>query len=252
MRDVRIPRRVWGGAGLLMLGRLWGSGCTLAYLALLARHLTTDGFGRFTFYLAVFLVLDALVDLGTGQAAVQLSATDRSRVNGVISAARRVRTTTGLAGALLIGGGAVLLGEPGAPWILLASLYPLTHVFELSTLVFKNEIAWSRPVLVRALGAGLSLAFVLVLLQGGTQEPGHFLCAVAGGSAIANVLLHLVGRRHLPPGADRASGWASSCAWPCPSAPRASASRPTSGSTTCSSARGTARPRSVATTWPSA
>ena len=77
MTDVRIPRRVWGSTGLLMLGRLWGSGCTLAYLALLARHLTTQGFGRFTFYLAVFLVLDALVDLGTGQAAVQLSAAQR-------------------------------------------------------------------------------------------------------------------------------------------------------------------------------
>lgn len=194
-----IPRRVWGSTGLLVLGRVWGSTCTMAYLALLARHLGEDDFGRFTFYLAVFLVLDALVDLGTGQAAVQLSAAHPERVNGVIATARRVRAATGLAGVLLVGGGAFWAQEPGAVWILLASLYPVTHVLELSTLVFKNQIAWSRPVLVRATAAGLSLALVLALWLGGSSTPGHYLCAVAGGSTVGNVLLHLVGRRHLPP-----------------------------------------------------
>ena len=194
-----IPRRVWGGTGLLVLGRVWGSTCTMAYLALLARHLSDDDFGRFTFYLAIFLVLDALVDLGTGQAAVQLSAAHPERVNGVIATARRVRATTGLAGVLLVGGGAFWAKEPGAVWILLASLYPLTHVLELSTLVFKNQIAWSRPVLVRATAAGLSLALVLALWTAGSRAPGHYLCAVAGGSTVGNVLLHVVGRRHLPP-----------------------------------------------------
>lgn len=198
MTDLGIPRRVWSSTSLLVLGRIWGSACTLGYLALLGRDLTDEDFGRFTFYLAVFMVLDALVDLGTGQAAVQLSAADRTRVNGVIAAARRVRLTAGIAGVVLVGGGALLLGEPSAPWILLASLYPVTHVLELSTLVFKNQIAWSRPVMIRAVAAGLSLAFVFAVWMGGSLDPGHYLCAIAGGSAIGNVLLHLVGRRHLP------------------------------------------------------
>ena len=196
--DATGIRRVWGSTGLLVLGRAWGSACTLAYLALLARHLPGESFGRFTFYLAVFLVLDSLVDMGTGQAAVQLSAADHGRVNGVIAAARRVRLVSGLVGVALVGGGAWLAGEPGAGWILLASLYPVTHVLELSTLVFKNEIAWSRPVAIRAVASGLSLGFVLLLRLGGSREPAHYLCAVAAGSALGNLMLHLVGRLHLP------------------------------------------------------
>ena len=35
---------------------------------------------------------------------------------------RRVRGS--YSGVALVGGGALLTGEPGAPWILLASLYP--------------------------------------------------------------------------------------------------------------------------------
>ena len=31
-----VPRRVWGGTILLVLGRVWGSACTLAYLYLLS------------------------------------------------------------------------------------------------------------------------------------------------------------------------------------------------------------------------
>ncbi len=194
-----IPRRIWGSTGLLVLGRIWGSACTLAILALLARHLTQAGFGRFTFYLAVFLVLDSAVDLGTGQAAIQVSAAHPSKVNGAIAAARRIRATTGLLGIVLVGGGAVLLGEEGARWVLLASFYPLTHVLELSTLVFKNEIAWSRPVAIRAVASGISLSLVLLLWYWGSKEPGHYLCAVAGGSTFGNIGLHLVGRRYLPP-----------------------------------------------------
>ncbi len=195
----RIPRKVWGGTGLLVLGRVWGSACTLSYLALAARYLGEEGFGRFTYYLAVFLVLDSLVDLGTGQAAIQLSAADDSRVNGVIAAARRVRLVTGLVGVVLVGGGALGAGEPGAVWVLIASFYPVTHVLELSTLVLRNRIAWARPVAVRSIASGLSLGFVALLLLAGSREAAHYLCAVAAGSTIGNVLLHLVGRRHLPP-----------------------------------------------------
>jgi O-antigen/teichoic acid export membrane protein len=190
---------VWGSTGLLVLGRLWSSGCTLAALYLLAGHLSGSDFGRYTFYLAVFLVLDSLVDLGTGQVAVQHTADEPRRIMGVLRALRRVRLCTGLAGAALVGGSAFLMREPGAGWILLASLYPVTHVLELSTLVFKNEIAWARPVTVRAIAASASLAFVVVLHSRGVQDPALFLLAVATGSTLGNVLLHLAGRRVLPP-----------------------------------------------------
>ncbi len=195
-----VPRRVWRGTGWLVLGRIYGSACTLAIFYLLARHLDHESFGRLTFYLALFLVLDSLTDLGTGQVVVQRTASDTTELGSILVTARRIRFVTGLVGVVLMGGGAFVLGEPDAPWILLASLYPVTHVLELSTVVFKNEIAWARPVSVRVLASSMSLSFVLAGLSFGWHEPGPFLLAVASGSTLGNLLLHAISRRRLPQG----------------------------------------------------
>jgi O-antigen/teichoic acid export membrane protein len=202
-----VPRRVWRGTLLLVVGRLWGSLCTFATLWLLARHLSPEGFGRYTFYLALFVLLDALADFGTGQVAVQRTAAHEDAVPEVLAAARRLRLATGLVGVVAVGGGALAFGEPAAGWILLASLYPVTHVAELSTVVFRNRIAWGVPVAMRAIAAATSLVFVLLLRATGDREPAHFLCAVAAGSALANGLLHLACRRHLPQRAPENVPW---------------------------------------------
>ena len=175
---------------------MWGSACTLLTLWLAAHALAPDAFGRLTFYLALFLVLDALADFGTGQVAVQQTAHDERAIPAVLANARRVRMAMAGMGVLLVGGGAIMLGEHESAWILLASLYPLSHVFELSTTVLKNRIAWEIPVLVRSLGSALSLGFVLLLLHLGEREPARILCAIALGSTIANVLLWLFCRPH--------------------------------------------------------
>jgi O-antigen/teichoic acid export membrane protein len=194
-----VPRRVWGGTALLVLGRLYGSACTCAILWATAKvALSQEGFGRFTFYLAVFAVLDSLADFGTGQIAVQRTAGEESEVPRILAATRRIRLATGSFGVVLVGGGVLLWHEHGAPWILLASLYPVTHVFELSSTVFRNRIAWGVPVAMRAAASTMSLGFVLALVSRGDPEPAHYLCAVALGSAIANGMLHLAARRHLP------------------------------------------------------
>ncbi|MBJ03028.1 MAG: hypothetical protein CMK00_09180 [Planctomycetes bacterium] len=189
-----VPRRVWGSTAWLVLGRLWGSACTLVMLFLLARHLDGASFGRFTFYLALFMVLDSLVDMGTGQVAVQQTASAPQRIPAVLRVTRRLRLATGTLGVLFVGGGAWLAREPGAGWILLASLYPLSHVLELSLTVFKNKIAWARPVAVRAAANGASLAFVLLCYWRGVEEPALFLLAVALGSTLGNLGLHAISR----------------------------------------------------------
>jgi O-antigen/teichoic acid export membrane protein len=195
-----VPRRVWRGTALLVLGRVFGSGCTVAILWTAARQLSADEFGRFTFYLAVFALLDSLADFGTGQIAVQRTADDEAAIPKVLAATRRIRLATGSLGVLLVGGGAFLWRESGAAWILLASLYPVTHVFELSSTVFRNRIAWGVPVAMRAMASAMSLFFVLALAVHDDRESAHFLCGVALGSAIANGMLHLAARRHLPRG----------------------------------------------------
>jgi O-antigen/teichoic acid export membrane protein len=200
-----VPRRVYRGTALQAAGRTWGAVCTLGILFLTERALDPAGFGRFTFYLAVFAWLDALANLGTGAVTVQRTAGRPERVGPVLAAARRIRVGAGLLGVVLVGGVAFATEEPGALWILLASLYPVTHALELSITPLKNRIAWGLPVAIRSVASGLQLGFValLALAAGEGAEPASgrpaaFLLAVALGSTLGNVLLHLAARRHLP------------------------------------------------------
>jgi len=206
-RAPSIPARIWSGTGLLVVGRVWGSACTLAYLYVLARHLSGDAFGRFTFYLALFMLLDSLADLGTGHVAIQRTASDPSATRAVLKVTRRIRLVAGLAGVLIVGGGAFALGEEGAGWILLATFYPVTHVWELSAITLKNQIAWKRPVSVRAIASTLSLAFVLLLRARDIDQPALYLLGVAAGSTCGNVLLHVVSRRHIAVGPEQELPW---------------------------------------------
>jgi O-antigen/teichoic acid export membrane protein len=194
----RVPSRLWRGTGLQVAGRIYGSLCTFAILGVLARELAREDFGRFTFYLAAFALLDAAVDFGTGTVAVRRSAGDPWAIAPVLSAARRLRLVLGLVGFLGVGLTALVLEEPGWGWIALAALYPLTHVFELSATVFKNQLSWGRPVAVRAFAATLRLAAVLLLVSAEVRAPGPYLFATAAGSALANYLLHRLARPHLP------------------------------------------------------
>jgi len=194
-----VPRRIWSGTSMLVAGRVWGSACTLVALWMLARRLAPDDFGRYTFYLAVFALLDSLADLGTGHIAVQRTANEPLAIPAVLAATRRIRLRASLVGVALVGGGALVFDEPDAGWVLLASLYPVTHVLELSATVYKNKISWRVPVAMRAVASTLSLVFVVALLANDVLRPALFLCAVATGSAFANLGLHLAARRHLPP-----------------------------------------------------
>ncbi len=193
-----VPRRVWSGTGLLVLGRVFGALCTMAVLALLSRHLPGEGFGRFTFYLAAFALLDALADFGTGAVAVQRTAHDNWAIPAVLTSARRIRVALATVGVAVVGLLVLALREPGGWWITLAALYPLTHALELSATVFKNRLAWGVPVAVRALAAAARLGIVLALFALGVESAALFLLGTAAASGLANVLLHLAARRHLP------------------------------------------------------
>lgn len=194
--DASAPRRVWAATLLQALGRFWSAACTLTLLYLAADALTLPAFGRFTFYLAVFAMLDSLANMGTGQVAVQWTAAARERTGDVLATARRVRVAAGLAGVALVAGCALAFDEPDAAWIVLAALYPVTHALELSTTVFHNRIAWGVPVVVRAAASGLSLAGVVWLAWRGETRPALYLVAVAAGSTVGNLLLH-ASARHL-------------------------------------------------------
>jgi O-antigen/teichoic acid export membrane protein len=193
-----VPGRVWSGTALSIAGRLWGSLCTMAMLALLSRHLARDEFGRFTFYLALFALLDALVDFGTGSVAIQRSAHDGWALAAVLKAGRRIRVALGLVGLVLVTAFALGFREPGAAYIALAALYPITHAYELSSVVFRNQLSLRLPVLVRALSATARLAAVALLWVLGVGRAAPYLAATAAASALGNLLQHRAARPYLP------------------------------------------------------
>jgi O-antigen/teichoic acid export membrane protein len=194
----QVPRRLWRATGLQVVGRLYGSATTFLVLALLARTLSPDAFGRYTFYLALFALLDALTDFGTGSVAVRRSSENAWSVIPVLRAARRIRLRLGFASLAAVSLAVVAFDEPGGAWVVLAALYPLTHALELSATVLKTRLAWEKPVLVRAFAATLRLGAVVALVQMGVREPGPLLFATAAGSAVANVALHFVAAPSLP------------------------------------------------------
>ena len=192
-----VPRRIWSGTALQIAGRVFGSGCTFATLWLCARQLPIGEFGRYTFYLALFGVLDALADFGTGQAAIRLTANEPGALLPVLRQARRARFATASLGFLALAIFTELYEEPGSGWILLAALYPITHTLELTATVFKNKIAWRVPVLVRAFASALRLSLVAALLWNGVDSAPLILFATALASSTANLLLHFISKRYI-------------------------------------------------------
>ena len=209
-----VPRRVWGATALQVGGRVFGSLTTLATLSILSRHLGAEGFGRYTFYLATFALLDALTDFGTGAIAVQRTAAAPERVAEVLAAARRIRVGTASVGIALLVALSIGFGEPGTAWIVAAGFYQLTHVLELSATVFKNRIAWGVPVAVRAIASTLRLGAVGALALADVQSAAVFLFATALASSSANGMLHLACRSHLPERTGSVARGILLAAWP--------------------------------------
>ena len=206
-------RRVWSSTALLVLGRVFGSLCTFFVLWRLSHALPPTGFGRFTFWLAVFSVLDTWVDFGTGQTVVARTAASPGELPASLAAARRLRVLHGLAGAGFVALTAWTYDEPSAAWIVLAALYPLTHALELSTVAKRQAIDYRLHTATRALSSSLWVVGTSWLLWRGDHDPAHHLLAIAAGSATGNLVLHAMLRRDLAPepaASDAALMWRAS------------------------------------------
>jgi PST family polysaccharide transporter len=193
-----VPRRVWGATALLVLGRQWGSLCTFLAVARLARALPADEFGRLAFWLALFAAVDFVVDAGTSTVAVERGTRAPEEFGAALAGGRRIRLAAAFVCGLALLGGAWFAGEEGLGWLALAALAPFARVAEMSAVVFQREIAWSRPVVLRALGATLRLAATLALAEAGCASFGPYLALHLGAGALGNLGLHFVARARLP------------------------------------------------------
>lgn len=192
--DVGVPRRVWHGTLWQVGGRLAASAATAVALLVLSRALPGAEFGRLTFYLALFLLVDAWTDLGSATAIVQRTAHDERALPAALGAGRRLRAVTATIGLLAVLVLALALREPGAGWIVAAALYPLSRVAELSAVVYQSAIRWRVPVATRTLAALLRLAFVLLLVRAGVRQAAVFVFAHALGLALGNLALYAAAR----------------------------------------------------------
>jgi O-antigen/teichoic acid export membrane protein len=208
-----VPRRVWGATLLAALARQWSALCGVAALLVLARALALADFGRFTFYLAVFAVLDTWVDCGTSSAIVQLGAGDERRFAGALAAGRRVRLAAALSGAALLVIGAALGGERELGWVCLAAPALLARVPETAALVFQRELEWGRPLLLRALGASTRLGALSALATFPGLGFGPFLAVHAWSLALGQLALARLARPQLPPRSPPLAGLFAQ-AWP--------------------------------------
>ena len=183
---------------LQAVGRIWGSLCTALVLFLVARSLPGAEFGRLTFYMTLFGLVDSWADCGTSTAVIQGTAHQRSRLFAYLQAGRRVRTMTAVVGWLVIVGLAVSFQEPGPLWIAAAALYPFSRILELSTVVYQNDLEWRVPVATRSVAATLRLAFAVGLWTAGVRDASVYLFTHALGLTVGNVLLHWIARSKLP------------------------------------------------------
>ena len=204
---------MWGATLLSALARQWGALCTFLSLALLARALSREDFGRFTFYLSVFGFLDVLVDCGTSSAAVQLGARDARVFAGALAAGRRVRLVAALGAALALALAAGIGHERDLAWVCLAALAPLSRAPEMSAVVFQRDIEWGTPLLLRGLGALARLTAIALLSRRAGLGFGPFLVVHTWSLALGNLALHFVARPRLPPRAPPLAGLFAR-AWP--------------------------------------
>jgi O-antigen/teichoic acid export membrane protein len=215
-QDSRVPARVWTGTALQIAGQLVQRAGTLVALMLLSRHISEAEFGRYTFYVGVFAFLDALTDFGTSQVAVQRTANDPWAVPGTLRVARRIRIAMASLGALGLALATWSRGEEGWTWIALAGLYPFSHALELSALVWRNELDWRKPVLIRASGSLVRLGILVALVALDVESAAVYVLGTALGSSLANFGLHFAARKELPkPTIEVAAprGLIQQCAW---------------------------------------
>lgn len=195
--DTSILVRIAKATAWLTVGRILSSLLGFGVLALLARHLESAAFGRYTFYLAVFAVLETLTDFGTSSVALQRAAGEAGALSSALAAARRVRLRAALAGCLLCIAGALLFHEPEPLWLVLASLHPFSRLFELDALVFQHEIDWAAPVLVRVAAAALRFALTGALVAAGFESAALFVLAHAASATLGNAWLGWIARSRL-------------------------------------------------------
>ncbi len=193
-------RRVVIGTALQSAARLVTAVTAFLILAVLARVLDREPFGRYGATLALFQVLDAFVDFGSLQAAVRCVARDPATARAAVRAAVRFRVLTAVISVGVTALAAWGLGDPDVVLVTVASLGFLSHAAGVSVAVLHADVRFGRSEAFRVLGSLLGLVGTLAFVSLGLRDAGSMLVVLFAGTSIANVALAFAVHADLPEG----------------------------------------------------
>lgn len=196
--EVGLDRRVVVGTAMQAGARVATALLAFVIVAWLARVLDRDAFGRYGATLALFQVLDALVDSGSLAAVVRRVSSRRETARAAVAAAVQFRLVTATAAVAVTAAAAFLLDDPQPGLVTLAGCMFFSHAVGVGVAALHADIDFARSEGYRVLAAVLGLAATAALVVGGARDAGSMLLAVCVTGALSNVLLARSVRRELP------------------------------------------------------
>lgn len=203
-----LSRRVGQGTLIQLGARLFGAASMFVIGAVVAaRVLSASEFGRFAFYLTLFLLTASLADFGANRAAIRMVAAGERSRQDVLRAALVLKTGLGLLAFLVIAA-VILLTEStasGRVVLLLAATHALSHGLGGGSVGFEVDLEYRTPATALIGGQAVFLVVGLKLAGGGTDTAPPYLLAWAIGLVVQNLLLFMAARRRhgIAPRLDR-------------------------------------------------
>jgi len=190
-------RTVFGNVVVTMMGRIYTGLLTFVIVALfLPRVLTGEGFGIYSFYSTLFIILGVIVDFGSNTIAVREGARAPERLGSIMHSVTVLRFRMALlcfAIAILL----VWVFEETWPERLLvagAALHLVFHSIGGFGAIFHVEMKFSAVVFANAIGHTAFFGASLLLFTCRWSEPGFYLVAFGAGGALTNVIFFFRGR----------------------------------------------------------
>lgn len=203
-----LSGRVRRGAALQLGARLFSSTVSFVVTAVvLARVLPEAEYGRFNFYLTLFLLAMSLVDFGANRAAIRMVAAGEADRAAVIRVVIAFKSRVGALAAAAIAAIA-WCSEGGADFglLALASAHALSHGWSGASVGFEVDLDYRVPAASVVLGYALFLALGGALAVRGVASAPPYLVAYGAGIAAQNLAQRVAAARagSVAPVLDRA------------------------------------------------
>jgi len=191
-----LSRRTARGAAVMLLARGFGTGISVAAMAVIARFVSPEEFGVVAMVVAILGIARVLEEFGLGDAAVQAERITNAEVTSlaIVNVVAGVSLAAGFMAC-----GPILVEFYGRPE-LLPICFALAPLFILAGIGSQPRAMMRRGFHFRALAIAQAVSLSVAAVAG-------MIAAIAGLGAWAIVLQHLAGAAALAVASWIASGW---------------------------------------------